>query len=109
MKGAGHEQTENNGWNYINMNAWIVRIYPDDVSMASEAMAKQLADPTGATVFDMEYRIKHKDGHWVWVRASSYVVWENRKPVMVWQRSLPMWKNRISCKCNGHRVYNRRR
>ena len=20
MKGAGHEQTENNGWNYINMD-----------------------------------------------------------------------------------------
>lgn len=64
------------------MNAWIVRIHPDDVSKASEAMAKQMADPSGATVFDMEYRIKHKDGHWVWVRASSYVVWENRKPVM---------------------------
>ena len=64
------------------MNSWIVRIHPDDVATASEAMAKQLSDPSGATVFDMEYRIKHKNGHWVWVRASSYVVWENRKPVM---------------------------
>ena len=64
------------------MASWIARIHPDDVPQASAAMQKQLADPTGTTVFDMEYRIKHKDGHWVWTRASSYVVWENRKPVM---------------------------
>ena len=57
------------------MQSWITRIHPDDVGPASEAMGKQLADPTGTTVFDMEYRIKHKDGHYVWVRASSYVVW----------------------------------
>jgi len=66
------------------MNSWITRIHPDDVGAASEAMAKQLSDPTGQTVFDMEYRIKHKDGHWVWTRASSYVVWskDRRMPLM---------------------------
>ncbi len=65
------------------MQTWITRIHPDDVAGASEAMAKQLADPSGATVFDMEYRIKHKNGEWVWVRASSYVVWSpQRVPLM---------------------------
>ncbi len=65
------------------MQSWITRIHPDDVAKASEAMGKQLSDPTGRTVFDMEYRIKHKDGHWVWVRASSYVVWSrDLKPLM---------------------------
>ena len=66
------------------MNSWITRIHPDDVGAASEAMAKQLSDPSGQTVFDMEYRIKHKDGHWVWTRASSYVVWsqDRRTPLM---------------------------
>ncbi len=66
------------------MNSWITRIHPDDVGGASEAMGKQLADPLGQTVFDMEYRIKHKDGHWVWTRASSYVVWsrDRRMPLM---------------------------
>ena len=66
------------------MNSWITRIHPDDVGAASEAMAKQLSDPTGQTVFDMEYRIKHRDGHWVWTRASSYVVWskDRRMPLM---------------------------
>ncbi len=64
------------------MASWIARIHPDDVPQASAAMQKQLADPTGTTVFDMEYRIKHKDGHWVWTRASSYVVWEKGEAVM---------------------------
>ena len=64
------------------MGTWITKIHPDDVQGASEAMGKQLADPSGATVFDMEYRLKHKNGNWIWVRASSYVVWEGRTPVM---------------------------
>ena len=65
------------------MQSWITRIHPDDVPVASAAMGKQMADPTGATVFDMEYRIRHKNGHYVWVRASSYVVWSKDKiPLM---------------------------
>ncbi len=65
------------------MQSWITRIHPDDVPQASAAMAKQLGDPSGRTVFDMEYRIQHKNGEYVWVRASSYVVWsDDRVPVM---------------------------
>lgn len=65
------------------MGTWITKIHPDDVKIASAAMAKQLADTSGNTVFDMEYRIKHKNGEYVWVRASSYVVWSpDRVPLM---------------------------
>ncbi len=64
------------------MQSWITRIHPDDVPAASEAMGKQLSDPSGSYVFDMEYRIRHKNGEYVWVRASSYVVWESGVPVM---------------------------
>ncbi len=59
------------------MQSWITKIHPDDVPGASEAMGKQLSDPSGQTVFDMEYRMKNKDGDYRWVRASSYVVWSN--------------------------------
>ncbi|MCR5409751.1 MAG: PAS domain-containing protein [Lachnospiraceae bacterium] len=59
------------------MQSWITKIHPDDVPGASEAMGKQLADHSGATVFDMEYRMKHKNGEYIWVRASSYVVWSH--------------------------------
>ena len=61
------------------MSEWITRIHPDDVAGASEAMGKQLSDPSGKTVFDMEYRMKHKDGQYRWVRASSTVVWSQDK------------------------------
>ncbi len=65
------------------MQSWITRIHPDDVPKASEAMGKQLSDPSGRTVFDMEYRIRHKNGEYVWVRASSYVVWsKDSTPLM---------------------------
>ncbi len=65
------------------MQSWITRIHPDDVPAASELMARQLSDPSGRVPFDMEYRMKHKDGHYVWVRASSFVVWSgDRKPLM---------------------------
>ena len=65
------------------MQSWITKIHPDDVPGASGAMGKQLSDPTGATVFDMEYRMLHKRGEYIWVRASSYVVWsDDNVPLM---------------------------
>ena len=66
------------------MQSWITKIHPDDVAMASDAMGKQLSDPSGKTVFDMEYRMLHKDGEYRWVRASSTVVWssDRKTPLM---------------------------
>ncbi len=66
------------------MSSWITKIHPDDVAMASDAMGRQLRDPSGQVVFDMEYRMKHKGGHYIWVRASSTVVWsqDKRTPLM---------------------------
>ena len=66
------------------MSSWITKMHPDDVAMASEAMGKQLSDPSGQTVFDMEYRMLHKDGEYRWVRASSMVVWsqDRKRPLM---------------------------
>ncbi len=66
------------------MSSWITKMHPDDVGPASEAIGKQLSDPSGKTVFDMEYRMKHKDGEYRWVRASSMVVWsrDKSKPLM---------------------------
>ena len=61
------------------MNSWITKMHPDDVAAASEAIGRQLSDPTGKTVFDMEYRMLHKDGNYRWVRASSMVVWSKDK------------------------------
>ena len=66
------------------MNSWITKIHPDDVAMASAKMGEQLSDPSGKVVFDMEYRMKHKSGEYIWVRSSSTVVWsqDRRTPLM---------------------------
>lgn len=79
------------------MQSWITRIHPDDVPGASEAMGKQLADPSGATVFDMEYRMKHKNGEYIWVRASSYVVWSaDNVPLMAAGTILDITEQKIN-------------
>lgn len=65
------------------MQSWISRIHPDDVAGASAKMGEQLADPSGKTVFDMEYRMKHRNGEYIWLRSSSTVVWSRDKvPLM---------------------------
>jgi PAS domain S-box-containing protein len=66
------------------MNSWITKIHPDDVQMASEKMGEQMADPSGVVVFDMEYRMMHKSGEYIWVRSSSHVTWsrDRRTPLM---------------------------
>ncbi|MCR4648227.1 MAG: PAS domain-containing protein, partial [Lachnospiraceae bacterium] len=66
------------------MNSWITKIHPDDVAMASAKMGEQLASPNGNVVFDMEYRMLHKNGEYIWVRSSSHVVWsdDRKRPLM---------------------------
>ena len=66
------------------MSSWLTKMHPEDLPAASEAIGWQLQDPSGQTVFDMEYRMKHKSGEYIWVRASSYVVWsqDRRTPLM---------------------------
>ncbi len=66
------------------MESWITKMHPDDVQEASAAMGRQLSDPSGETVFDMEYRMKNKSGVYKWVRASSMVVWsaDRTRPLM---------------------------
>ena len=66
------------------MSSWITKIHPDDVGMASEKMGEQLSDPTGRVIFDMEYRMMHKDRKYRWVRSASTVVWshDRKTPLM---------------------------
>lgn len=66
------------------MSSWITKIHPDDVKKASDRIGEQLADKSGNTDFDMEYRMKHKSGEYRWFRASSNVVWDaDRNPVLI--------------------------
>jgi PAS domain S-box-containing protein len=43
---------------------WLERIHPDDVERVREAYKSLLAR---GEVFDVEYRIRQRDGHWIWL------------------------------------------
>lgn len=45
--------------------------HPDDVALARDALVQHLKDQT--PYYRFEHRLKHKDGHWVWVAAHGQV------------------------------------
>jgi PAS domain S-box-containing protein len=64
----------------VNLQTWIDLCHPDDLEESNrklEACFKREMD-----VYDCECRMKHKDGHWVWVNDRGKVVsWtEDGKP-----------------------------
>lgn len=47
--------------------AWEARIHPDDLATARDLVRRHLA---GELPFiDHEYRLRHRDGHWVWIHS----------------------------------------
>jgi PAS domain S-box-containing protein len=44
---------------------WVQRIHPEDTSLVEQALAQSIL--FGKPGFDVEYRIRHRDGHYVWV------------------------------------------
>lgn len=57
-------------------------IHPEDSPLVWDALNKHFADPTGNTPFDMDYRLRTKDGEYRWFHASGVTQRdENGKPV----------------------------
>ena len=48
------------------------RLHPDDRPAVERHLQKLMAAP-GGQVFDLEYRMRHHDGHWVWLYERSRV------------------------------------
>jgi len=44
---------------------WLTMIHPDDLGRVAEADRAHLAGET--PFFEAEFRMRHKDGHWVWI------------------------------------------
>lgn len=55
----------------LGFEGWRKLVHPEDVA-AAEAGFLQCADGTD-TVFEVEYRLRHRLGHWVWVLARGGV------------------------------------
>lgn len=53
------------------MQAWQQLIHPDERAYVDEAVAAHVAGES--RVFEVEHRLRHKGGHWVWVLARGKV------------------------------------
>ena len=53
------------------MTSWSDRLHPDDAPPTFAAFAAHLADRSGRTPYDVEYRMKVKDGSYRWFRGKG--------------------------------------
>lgn len=53
------------------MDGWLNLIHPDDREAVDEAMRAHLAGET--RLYEVEHRLRHKAGHWIWVLARGKV------------------------------------
>ena len=63
--------------------SWLPRIHPDDVKTASAQIGDAMNHKAHNYYVDAEYRMKHKNGNYIWVRSSCTIVWSRDfKPLM---------------------------
>ena len=51
---------------------WASLVHPDDLPMAEAALARHLSGEEAH--YDVEYRMRHKEGHWLWVHDRGQLV-----------------------------------
>ncbi|MCR5474326.1 MAG: PAS domain-containing protein, partial [Lachnospiraceae bacterium] len=59
------------------LNSWSDSLHPEDKQMALNAFNKHVNDYSGNTPFDLEYRLRRKDGSYRWFRAIGKTVRES--------------------------------
>ena len=60
-----------------NIQTWIERIHPDDLEKSNTNLKNHCLGKT--EFYDVEMRIKHKDGQWIWVNNTGRVSTRNSK------------------------------
>ncbi|MDP9296260.1 MAG: PAS domain-containing protein [Actinomycetota bacterium] len=61
---------------------WESHIHPDDVEAVREEDERT---DVNSEPFDVEYRFRHKDGRWIWIRESAVVVRDEDGKEQYWQ------------------------
>ncbi|KPN14131.1 histidine kinase [Bacillus australimaris] len=56
------------------LDSWASRIHPDEQEYTLNAFSSHLLDHSGRTPYDIEYRIKLKNGDYRWVKATGTTV-----------------------------------
>ncbi|MCL7931197.1 diguanylate cyclase [Halomonas llamarensis] len=59
------------------LSEWMARTHPDDTSAINEALTRHVNSEEKR--YEIEYRLKHKQGHWVWVFESGHLVSRDAK------------------------------
>lgn len=64
--------------------SWTERIHPDDLDKIIEEINNAIHDRTGNKQYEAEYRVKNKDGEYIWCRVAGRVIRdEHGKPEQV--------------------------
>lgn len=76
--GYSHEFRTMLGYNDVldfpnEMSSWSSALHPDDRERVLQAIASALADCTNKTRYDVEYRMRLRDGSYQWFRDSAQV------------------------------------
>ncbi|TAK64887.1 PAS domain-containing protein [Methylobacter sp.] len=54
------------------IESWETRVFPDDMPQVREKLDRHFKGET--PVYESEHRVRHKDGHWVWVLGRGKVI-----------------------------------
>ncbi len=58
------------------VESWEARVSPDDMPQVREKLDRHFKGET--PLYESEHRVRHKDGHWVWVQGRGKVIeWDN--------------------------------
>ncbi len=60
---------------------WLDAVHPEDKEYASQLWLSCIRD---GNVFNAEYRLKHRDGRWIWVQAHAVPICDDNKNVLKW-------------------------
>ncbi len=64
------------------VNTWSERLEPGDLTRANQAVERHFNDET--ELYECEFRMRHRDGHWVWVQGRGRVVMHSPDGRPVW-------------------------
>ncbi len=68
----------------VDINTWTKLTHPDDLKEASKLLEMHFKKQT--EFYECEFRMKHKDGHWVWIHDKGKVeIWDqNDNPILMY-------------------------
>jgi PAS domain S-box-containing protein len=53
------------------LNSWAAQLHPEDSDRVVAAFGAHMTDRSGRTPFDLEYRLRKKDGTYLWIKADG--------------------------------------